>query len=101
MTDIKNLIERLITAKDDDHERGCQMRFAMCTCGFDDACARTAGEAADAILALGRERDALRSQVHQLADFIMNEVPGEPSLNEGAVECAIRIIRTALEGTKP
>lgn len=61
MTDHKGLIERLITAKDDDHERGCQMRFAMCTCGFDDACARTAGEAAQVILDLTAEVARLKA----------------------------------------
>jgi hypothetical protein len=51
-------VERLDTAREDDHERGCQMRFSMCTCGFDDACARTAGEAAALILTLLAELDA-------------------------------------------
>ena len=31
-------------------------------------------------------------QIEELANFIMAEVDGEPSKNEGAVECAIRII---------
>lgn len=52
MTDSTDIVERLRTARDDDHERGCQMRFALCSCGFDDKCARTAGEAADTIKAL-------------------------------------------------
>ena len=34
-----------------------------------------------------------RSQIDKLADFIMNEVDGEPSQDEGAGDCAIRIIR--------
>lgn len=29
----------------------------------------------------------------KLAEFIIREIPGEPSRSEGAVECAIRIIR--------
>jgi len=33
------------------------------------------------------------SQIDQLANFIMEEVPGEPSRSDGAVDCAIRIIR--------
>ena len=34
-----------------------------------------------------------KSQIDLLAEFIMAEVPGEPSKSEGAGECAIRIIR--------
>ena len=33
-------------------------------------------------------------QIEKLANFIMAEVPGEPSQSEGAVDCAIRIIRS-------
>ena len=33
------------------------------------------------------------SQINTLANFIMAEVPGEPKRNEGAVECAIHIIK--------
>ena len=39
-------------------------------------------------------------QIDKLANFIMSEIPGEPSLDEGAGDCAIRIIkdhRDALE----
>jgi len=32
-------------------------------------------------------------QVERLAKFIMDEVPGEPSRSEGAVDTAIRIIK--------
>ncbi len=32
-------------------------------------------------------------QITKLANFIMAEVDGEPSQNEGAVDCAIRIMR--------
>jgi len=41
-------------------------------------------------------QDALRldAQIKKLADFIMAEVPGEPSQSEGAIDTAIRIIRT-------
>lgn len=34
-------------------------------------------------------------QIHRLARFIMDEVPGEPSQGEGAIDCAIRLIREA------
>jgi hypothetical protein len=37
--------------------------------------------------------ESLEDQVKRLADFIMFEVPGEPSQSEGAIDCAIRIIR--------
>jgi hypothetical protein len=33
------------------------------------------------------------SEIELLANFIMQEVPNEPSRNEGAGECAIRIIK--------
>lgn len=39
----------------------------------------------------GRERD----QIDELAAVIMDEIPGEPSKSEGAVECAIRLLREA------
>ena len=35
----------------------------------------------------------LDKQIEELANFIMAEVNGEPSRDEGAVECAIRIIK--------
>ena len=59
--EVEALCERLRTAKDDDHERGCQMRFALCSCGFDDARARTAGEAAAMLSALADENAELRA----------------------------------------
>jgi len=37
--------------------------------------------------------ESLKSQIDRLAAFIMEEVPGEPSQNEGAVDTAIRVIR--------
>lgn len=36
----------------------------------------------------------LEKQIEGLAAFILDKIPGEPSQSEGAVECAIRIIRT-------
>ena len=47
------------------------------------------------------EQNKIRAeeQIAQLADFIIAEVPGEPSQDEGAVECAIRIIRAGLRIT--
>ena len=35
-------------------------------------------------------------EIRRLAQFIMEEVPGEPSQSEGAVDTAIRLIRESL-----
>ncbi len=37
--------------------------------------------------------DEVVAQIDRLAQFILNEVPGEPSENEGAVDTAIRLMR--------
>jgi hypothetical protein len=42
---------------------------------------------------LTAERDHLDGEIKRLADFIMAEVPGEPSQSQGAVDTAIRVIR--------
>lgn len=34
----------------------------------------------------------LRAQIKRLADFIVAEMPGEPSQDGGAVDCAIRLL---------
>jgi len=39
----------------------------------------------------------MNEQIDLLANFIITEVDGEPSKNESAVECAIRIIRELTE----
>ena len=41
--------------------------------------------------------ESLKSQVSRLARFIMEEIPGEPSRSEGAVDTAIRI----MQGLRP
>lgn len=41
------------------------------------------------------ELASLKGQIDRLARFIIKEIPGEPSKNEGAIECAIRIMKTA------
>ena len=38
-------------------------------------------------------KETAKSQIDRLGKFIMDEVPGEPSRSEGAVDTAIRIIR--------
>lgn len=38
--------------------------------------------------------ETLLEQIDRLAKFIIENVPGEPSVSEGAVDCAIRIIKT-------
>lgn len=44
-------------------------------------------------VAVSHQPSIASDQIDQLANFIMAEVPGEPSPDEGAVECAIRLIR--------
>jgi hypothetical protein len=39
------------------------------------------------------EMESPEAQIIRLADFILAEVEGEPSQNEGAVDTAIRIMR--------
>ena len=70
-----DLVERLITARDDDHERGCQMRFVVCSCGYDDQTARAVGDAKDRIEALTqqlekseRNSDAKSRTIDAMAD---------------------------------
>ena len=36
---------------------------------------------------------ALSDQIGRLADFIMREIPGEPSQSQGAVDTAIRLLK--------
>lgn len=38
------------------------------------------------------KKESLQSQVNRLALFIMNNVPGEPSESEGAIDTAIRLL---------
>ena len=40
-----------------------------------------------------REKEEAEGQIKQLADFIVAEVPGEPSQSQGAVETAVRVMR--------
>src|SRR5882762_6017296 len=54
------------------------------------------------LLGIVAERDALRNelaevkaQTARLATFIVNNIPGEPSRDGGAVDCAIRIMGEA------
>ena len=37
----------------------------------------------------------MNSQIERLATFIMDEIPGEPSRSEGAVDTAIRLLKRA------
>ena len=80
-----DLVERLITARDDDHERGCQMRFVVCSCGYDDQTARAVGDAKDRIEAL---QAALRL-IAPMVDFLPH-----PHCIRAAL-----VIRQALKGT--
>ena len=40
-----------------------------------------------------QDNEYLRSQIVKLGDFITDEIPGEPSANEGAVDTAIRLLK--------
>lgn len=42
-----------------------------------------------------------REQINRLANFIMAEVPGEPSESEGAIDTAIRWMRAAIAKATP
>lgn len=44
------------------------------------------------VVALEAERDQLDAQIAKLADYIMLDVPGEPSQSEGAVDTATRVL---------
>lgn len=65
-----DLVDRLITARYDDHERGCQMRFVVCSCGYDDQTARAVGDAKDRIEALQAEVARLRDALAHMANTI-------------------------------
>ena len=41
----------------------------------------------------GKPYVSLDKQIDDLATFILENVPGEPSQNETAVECAVRLLR--------
>ena len=71
-----DLVERLRAARDGDHERGCQMRTTMCSCGFDEKSARSAGEAAARIKALKAENAKLWEVMKKWA-YLRNTTPGE------------------------
>ncbi len=43
------------------------------------------------------ETKRLAKQIQTLADFIMREIPGEPSQDQGAVDTAIRLLRAAYQ----
>lgn len=57
---MSDLIERLRRAHNDDHERGCDGRTYVCSCGYDHAIFAAADEAADRITALEKENAELR-----------------------------------------
>ena len=45
--------------------------------------------------------ETLKSQIDRLANFILSEIPEEPSQNEGAIDTAIRIMRDQQKVTRP
>lgn len=46
----------------------------------------------------GTHNESLDSQVDRLANYIMNNIPGEPSQNQGAIDTAIRLLRNQYGG---
>lgn len=40
----------------------------------------------------GYDNEPLELQVERLAQFILDNIPGEPSQNEGAIDVAIRLL---------
>ena len=49
---------------------------------------------------INRHVPSASKQIESLGNFIMNEVPGEPSQSQGAVETAIRLLRAYVPGVK-
>lgn len=95
-----DLVERLITARDDDHERGCQMRFVVCSCGYDDQTARAVGDAKDRIEALQAEVVRLREANGILEDALQeagDDYPGS-NMQEWCIQ-QVKTARQALKGT--
>ena len=106
-----DLVERLITARDDDHERGCQMRFVVCSCGYDDLTARAVGDAKDHIEALQAVLDSIMIGGNHLALLIGPDHPPFTALPLDALEhygagdiyeiwCCWRSIMTARQALK-
>ncbi len=96
MDDLKT---RLITARDDDHERGCQMRFALCSCGYDDATAKAVGDALTRIEALEAEVARLREANGILEDGLQevgDDYPG--SSCQQWCQNQVKAARQALKG---
>lgn len=44
--------------------------------------------------------ESAEQQIKRLARFIMEEIPGEPSQSEGAVDTAIRLLRQYLRAAQ-
>ena len=49
---------------------------------------------------INRHVPSPREQIVALGLFIMSNVPGEPSRGEGAIEIAIRLIKTHVPGVR-
>ena len=95
-----DLVERLITARDDDHERGCQMRFVVCSCGYDDQTARAVGDAKDRIEALQAEVARLRERLRAaLPSVVWQSTVSADSDVRAITKRRANQIRAALKGT--
>ena len=78
------LVRRL---RDEAERNGGQGSYAWCS-------RELCGKAADRIEALQAQLANLDGQIDRLANYIMHKVDGEPSENQGAVDTAIRIMKT-------
>lgn len=67
--------------------------WASETCGLDEHDAGVAWACKELKRMLESEGATLGEQIDRLAKFIMDEIPGEPSQSEGAVDTAIRLLR--------
>ena len=50
----------------------------------------------DSLKKLKKECGNCRSEIQKLADFMVSEIEGEPSRDESAVDCAIRLLKTRM-----
>lgn len=64
--DVARLVDRLNHITDGDHDRGCDGRTYICSCGFDERTYETATRAAAALEALSAKNERLRKAIERL-----------------------------------
>lgn len=79
-SDVGDIVERLEKIVNDPFDGG-----SVAPCHLIEAAAK--------LRRLSADNAAKDAQINELAEFIMHEVDGEPSENQGAVDTAIRVIR--------